>query len=137
MKQVLEEDEDGSCSYTTTRTKPASSLEEIISNDLAVTVISETKSHKPQLPIKNHSYASYDDSAVHDMIIRSVSSVHSSWSQDGIVYKKQPLMRSHNYDKVSSMPSLDGSSSSISHNGEEQTVIKTINLTLYPKENKM
>lgn len=126
MKQVPEEDEDGSS--TTTRTKPASSLEEIISNDLCVTVITETKSNRPQLPIKNGGYASYDDSAVHDMIIRSVSSVHSSWSQDGIVYKKQPMGRGNSFNKMSRVPSLDESLSSIS---TTEKMIKTVNPILY------
>ena len=40
-------------------------------------------------------------------------------------------MRGNSHNKVSSVPSLDESSSSISHNSEEQKVIKTINLTLH------
>jgi len=142
-------DEDESSSSTTTRTKPRSSLEEIINNDLAVTVISTTKSNNkkpPLLPIIHHHQSAavgttFDDSAVHDMIIRSVSSVHSSWSQDGIVYKKQPLNMSRGNslnDKMSRVPSLEESFSSVSihdideHNNQNsRKIIKTVNPILY------
>jgi len=74
---------------------------------------------------------------VHSMIIRSVSSIHSSWSQDGVVYQKQNSKSS--FDSLNFQNSFStatgsiqgGEGSNLSNNLNVKKTIKAVNLILY------